>query len=336
MNWLRTTTPLLGGGLAAVSLWAASRYGFDPRLAVAMTVGLVVAIAPWALARLKRRLARWQRRRRDAAPVAYRAAAPADRETTRDRLATRLREVDALDARPHDFREGTGFAVAATGIHSTYVRVTADHVVVTGDDAVVDDVIDAIDPVVGRAEPVMANPLRRPAPVKGAPRVGVWITVLVAVLVASTTLTAAAYPPDAYNPAERTVLVGLDLHADLSPTVSPAEANLRKARFLVTALSEEAIEIRWLGNQTTRARAQAHDAAVIRADARTALDRAAAAGAPEPAVQSVERRLEAADARVQAALAETRGTRGTATSPTDDRATAHSRTPHSPTKLTHS
>jgi hypothetical protein len=93
------------------------------------------------------------------------------------------------------------------------------------------------------------------------------------VVVSTLGLVGAAYPSNAYNPAEKTVLVTFDVRADFDPGLSDMEARLAKAAFLADVLDEEAVEIRWEDGEPRAMLAHGRQAIQIREDAQALLER---------------------------------------------------------------
>ncbi|MFC7196457.1 hypothetical protein ACFQL4_20445 [Halosimplex aquaticum] len=99
------------------------------------------------------------------------------------------------------------------------------------------------------------------------------------------------------------MLVSIDLQAALAPDAGRTDARLRKAAVLTEMLAEEAVEIRWLGNDTERIRTQRRQAAQIRRDAARFLA-LAAEDAPPERVASVRSTLRDAEREVEQAVHE--------------------------------
>lgn len=257
VNKLRAYAGLLGALLVAFGGWAVLTYGDDPAsrwaFAEVALVGAAVAATPHLLAYGK--LVLEHRRHLGLGGVTY-VSEPvdADRPAFVDRTRSLFAERPGVVAvKTRSFREGTGLIVDHTAFHGTFVRLTrAGRVVVTGvTEEAAAAVVDALESDWSTSFRAAArNPLVGPIPVRGASRgllaVGFTAVVVLQVLAVGGT----AYPADAYNPGERAVLVGIDLHTQLSPSTDATDGRLDKARFLVSVVREGAVEVRWAANRT--------------------------------------------------------------------------------------
>lgn len=318
MNKLRAVATLAGGSLVALSVWAALRYGGEtgvvPFAATAALGGLIAAI-PELLARAKRRARVGYRRLREAVTgerdeSLYVSAAPLDEPfAALDAAADRLRGDDAHDSvREAEFSEGKGLAVDHSGAHSSAVRVTeSGRLAVVGASDRARALARRLEELTPASfERTLANPFRGSEPVKGAPRVFLGLA-LVALFAAGVGGVAnAAYPSGAYNSPEKTVLVSFDARADLDPATTETDVRIEKADFLVGALDEEAVEIRWEDNVTDRVRAHGRQAVATGSHVRdllTAVRRGDPTAAQAAAVDRIEADLRKAERNVSAALA---------------------------------
>jgi hypothetical protein len=140
------------------------------------------------------------------------------------------------------------------GFHNSFIRVTAaGRVVVTGASERTKLLAETVSDAYSLSfERTRNNPFDGMEPVRGAPRVFLGVLVFAMLLFGTHTVTAAAYPTDTYNPAERAVIVGFDASGSLDPRVSETDVKLSKAAFLVEVVNESATEVRWRGNDTER------------------------------------------------------------------------------------
>lgn len=260
MNKLRIIS--LGGGalLVGASAWAALRYSGSAPFARAALLGLLVAALPTGLARAKLAARRGRRRLRraradapppDASFVTESAVADPDAEL--GVIADAVRNVDGFEAvRREPFGDGEGLVVTHAGYHSSFVRPTPDdHLAVTG----ASKRTRRLAAVVEAERPYSLtrrtnNPLRRPDPVRGASRVFLAVLLVALLLVGAGTIAGGAYPGDTYTAGEKAVLVSIDARADVDPGTSSTNATLAKAEFVVLALEEETVEIRWESNSS--------------------------------------------------------------------------------------
>jgi hypothetical protein len=277
----------VGGGafLVGAAAWTAASYGATANRATFVGVALLgigVAAAPRALATGKLWSYRLRRAReaggadgpdRDAT---YVSADPIrDPDDALGAVAAVVRDSDEYDGvRDEQFPEGVGLTITHVGFHNSFVRITdADRMVVSGASERTRSLArDAGDALGVSLEPASSNPFRGPRPVRGAPRVFLGVLLVALVVVGAIGLGGAAYPSDAYNPAEKSVLVAVDARADVDPGFSDAEARLAKAAFLADVLDEEAVEIRWDGDDRRSILAHGRQALRIREDARELLE----------------------------------------------------------------
>ena len=314
MNKLRGLS--LGGGtlLVAASAWAALRYpGWTP-FAVAALVGLAVAGLPTTLAYAKlwvRRAWRQLRHTRgrtssDSSFVSESPVEDAGREL--GAIADAVRDADGFDAvRREEFDDGEGLVVTHASFHSSFVRLTRrGHLAVTGASNRTRRLVDLIEATRERSLTDRANnPLRRPDPIRGAPRVFLAVFLVAALAVGVGVISGGAYPSEAYTHGEQTVLVTIDARADVHPGISETDASLSKAAFIVGALEEEAVEIHWESNGTSTERVNEHgrDSLRMSADVRALLSEVRA-GSPSEAQATRADRIEADLHEAEAAVAE--------------------------------
>ena len=322
---LRAFTATVGGFLVVLSLWAIAEYGAGrgviPFLETA-ALGIAIASLPSVYVRARFLLYRGLRRLRLRRKAASGRAGDADslRSTfvstdavpDPDELLGAVRDSvlagDAYDGvRRDEFPEGDGLTVTHTGFHNSFVRTTdADRLVVNGTSRktrqLVADIEEAL-PV--SLEAADTNPFGRSTSIRRIPRVLIVVATVVLLVVGVGGVAGAAYQSAAYNPAERGVLVAMDVQSDVDPGTSVAEASVAKAEFVVGVLDEESVEIGWEYNTTSRVVGHGRDAVALSANARTFLERARSTGTSD-AVRSrasvVERDLRSAERKVAAAL----------------------------------
>jgi hypothetical protein len=260
MNKLRGLS--LGGAtlLLVASGWALLRYpGWVP-FAVAALIALVVVALPTGLAYGKLWTRRGWRRlryvradapRRDASFVSESPVEDAQRELAA--IADSVREADDFDGvRREEFDDGDGLIVTHAGFHSSFVRLTRrGRLTVTGASQRTRRLVEEIEATRPHSLTDRTNnPLRRPDPVRGAPRVFLAVLLVALLVVGAGSIVNGAYPAGPYTSGEKAVLVSIDARADVSPGVSDTDATLSKAAFVVGALEEEAVEVAWESNST--------------------------------------------------------------------------------------
>ncbi|WP_435180911.1 hypothetical protein [Halorussus sp. AFM4] len=322
---LRAFTATSGGFLVVLSLWAIFEYGAQrgvvPFLKVA-ALGVVVAALPSLYVRARFRLYGMLRRlrlRRKAA--SGRVGDPDDLRSTFVSTAVIPEPDDALRAvrdfvrggdaydgvQREEFPEGDGLTVTHTGFHNSFVRTTdAGRLVVNGTSRKTRQLVADIERTLPVSlEATDTNPFGRSASIRRIPRVLIVLATVVLLVVGVTGVAGAAYQSDAYNSAERGVLVAIDVQSDVDPGMSAAEASIAKAEFVVGVLDEESVEIGWDYNTTSRVVGHGRDAVALAANARTFLDRGRSTGASDETrarVSVVERNLREAEREVAAAL----------------------------------
>ena len=318
MNKLRTVTWGGGGLVILAAIWATLHYGGPGRFLPTAAIGLVAATLPFGIAYSKSAVTSLRRRFADVDEgiSAETGSIFVSRSTVDDPVDCLESIVDAVrsdanadDVERESFQEGPGLMVMYTGFHNSFVRITeAGRVVVTGTSEHTHDLADTVAEAYSLSfDRTRNNPFSGMEPIRGAPRVFLGVFVIVLLLVGLGTVGAAAYPSDAYNPAERTVITGIDARGDLDPGTSRAETRLSKAAFLVAIVDEEAQEVTWVQNDSERVTEHGRQALRVSRDAE-ALLAAARDDSLTPAqaerATRVERRLVDARMAVAAAMTE--------------------------------
>jgi len=319
MNTLRGLA--WGGGAFSVlfALWASLHYGGSPgRFLPTFTVGVVAATLPFGVAYSKAAITSARRRFADVDEglSAEKGSIFVSTTTVDDPLdclesvVAAVRADDNYDAVKREaFEEGPGVMVLYGGFHNSFVRITeAGRVVVTGASERTHDLADTVGEAYALSfDRTRDNPFTGLEPTRGAPRVFLGVIVGVLLLAGTVAIGGAAYPSDAYNPAERTVMVGIDARGDLDPRVTPTETTLSKAAFLVSIVDEEAREVAWARNDSDRVAEHGRQALHVSRDAR-ALIAAAREESPTTAqaerADRLDRRLVEARQAVAAAIME--------------------------------
>jgi hypothetical protein len=260
MNKLRVFSLVGGGLLVLASLWAALRYdGVAPYVEAAL-LGVVVVVLPMVLAYAKllaRRGRRFLNRARTDAPLrdaTFVSESPVeDPDSELAAIADSVRESDGFDGvRREEFDDGAGLVVTHAGFHSSFVRLTrGGYLSVTGASRRTQRLVDLIESVRPLSLSARANnPLRRPDPVRGAPRVFLAVLLAGLLLFGVGTIANGAYTSEAYTTGEKVVFVSIDARADADPAISTTDATLSKADFVVSSLEEETVEVYWETNST--------------------------------------------------------------------------------------
>ena len=315
MDRLRALSAAAGAVLVALSLWATAEYGTPARFVPVALAGAVAVALPDAAVRLRGVARTVSRRVSGPNPaVGERGWTFVSDSTVKDRLDLLeglipvIETDDRYDAVERDtYEEGAALNVSCAGIHGAFVRVTAaGRVVVLGSSERARHLAETVESATSLTlERVADNPFDEPAPVGRFASLALGGAVAVLLVVGVLLLGVGAYPSDAYNPAERTVLVGIDFQTDLDPTVSGTDGRLSKAAFLASVVDEGATEVRWARNDTDRIAAQGRDALRVSRTARALLDsveRPAATDARVERVRRLEQRLARAERSVAAAL----------------------------------
>ncbi|WP_435185600.1 hypothetical protein [Halobellus sp. EA9] len=311
----RLFTTLSGGCLVTVSFWAFTEYsatqGIRP-FAEAALVGVAAALLPFFYIRARRwvaigdfRFRYWWNTNTSSHGGVFTSNSPVDSEANiLDEIIERLPDDDTYDAvRSTQFSETDGVEIVHTGFHKSYIRVTeSGTLVVTGTNEQTQKLAARLEDICSiTLEPSAVDPFSTPSIRKG-PRVLLVVATVVLLLLGIGVIGAGAYPSSAYNPAERTVLVGIDARSDIDPSMSASEASVAKAQFLIQMLDEEAVEIQWDYNSSSQIRHHGKQAIKISSNARKYLSYARMCGYPDEGKLS---RLEAnlADAEVAVANA---------------------------------
>ncbi|MFC6614040.1 hypothetical protein ACFQAS_03550 [Halopenitus salinus] len=318
MNKLRGLSWGGGAGVVVFALWGVIHYGTPVRFLPAIATGIVAAGLPYGLARLNRAITRLRRRLADPETgiSAEKGSVFVSKSSIDDPVETLETVRDAVkrdeeydETEREAFEEGPGLSIRHGGFHNTFVRITrGGRVVVTGASERTADVRD----VVGDAcsltfDRTRENPFQGLQPIKGAPRVFLGVFIFTLLVAGTAAVGAGAYPTDAYNPAERVVLVGIDVQGDVDPSVSETDTQLSKASFLADVVAEGETEVRWAQNDSELVAQQGRNALRASNDARRYLA-SARAGSPTSEqlerADRIERRLRAAEQSVAEALSE--------------------------------
>ena len=315
MNKLRALSVSSGLGLCLLGVWAAIRYGSPLRFAPGILVAGAIVGLPPALAygklwvRRGRRYVATRRRDDDRAATFVADDPDPDAESALSQVAEAVeRDEGYRDVRSKEFPEGEGLLVTHGGFHSSFVRRTDEgRLVVTGSSKKTRSLARRVGDLRGLSMRERSNnPFLGPIPVRGGPRVLLSVSLVVLLVLGVGSVTGPAYPSDAYNTPEKTVLVAYDARADLLPWVSRTDTRLDKAAFEVDALSEEAVEIRWEENGSRFLVEDGRQALAISADARAHLRSARESSlGPGQAARAdrIERDLHAAERNVADAIA---------------------------------
>lgn len=317
MNKLRALSWGGGGLIAALALWAAVHYGGSPvRFGPAVIIGGAAAGLPFGFAYFKSAINSIRLRFADtdegfSAEQGSIFVSESAVEDPFDCLESVISAIDGDDeydeVKRDSFEEGPGLTVLHAGFHNSFVRITsAGRVVITGASERTYGLADTVSKVYSLSfERTRNNPFDGMDPVRGGPRVFLGVIVFTMLLFGVNAVTVAAYPSDAYNPAERTVLVGVDARASVDPGVSETDARLSKAAFLVDVVNESSMEVRWQINDTERIASHGETSLQVSSDARTLLA-TVNDGSPTPKqaerADRIERRLSDAERSVAAAL----------------------------------
>lgn len=278
---LRLFTSLLGGGLVVFSFWAFTEYGstrdFWP-FAEVILLGVFIASMPVLYVQGRRwitigkfRLQRWRESETTTDADIFVSKSSLDFEASAlDLIYDALQGNDTYEEiHRTTFSKGAGLVVIHTGFHKSYIRITeSGTLVVTGASERTQDLVATLEELCStKLKPSVIDPFTVPS-IRRAPRVILIVATAIMLLAGVSTIAGTAYPSNAYNPAERTVLVGIDARSDLDSSVSGTDASIAKAQFLIQVLDEEAVEIRWDYNTSSRIRNHSRDALAISSDAR--------------------------------------------------------------------
>jgi hypothetical protein len=282
MNTLRTVAWGGGGFSALLALWATIHYGGSVRFLPTVVLGLVAATLPFGIAYTKRAVTSTRRRFADvdAGISAEKGSIFVSTTTVDDPLdcletiVPAVRADDDYDEVTREsFQEGPGLMVLYGGFHNAFVRITeAGRVVVTGASEHTHALADTVgDACALSFERTRNNPFSGLEPVQGAARVFLGVIVLTLLLGSTVAVGTVAYPSDTYNPAERTVLVGIDARGDFVPGVDRTDTQLSKAAFIVAVVDEGSQEVTWAQNDSERVTAHGRQALQASRDARALL-----------------------------------------------------------------
>ncbi|WP_152042525.1 hypothetical protein [Salinigranum salinum] len=319
MNKLRAFVIGATATLVVASVWTAISYGVAPESTrgylFAVGAAVVIPTVPVVTARGKRwvrQLAEYRRNGRglsfERKSIFVSTESVDDSERVLADIQTAVDTADEYDdCRRDRFREGPGLTVNHTGFHNSFVRIgTEGRLVVTGASKKTHALADLVE----RAATVTMkrtrrHPFFRTTPVRGAPRSFMSVFLVVVFLVGIAGVGAAAYPAEVYSAPERAVLVGYDGRAAVVPGYDSTDATLDKAAFLVSALDEEAVELRWDRDSVNRLRTHTAQSVVLSETVTGLLDsareRELSASQRERAA-SVESDLHAAECQVAAAV----------------------------------
>lgn len=317
VNWLRALTTFFGGSLIVLSLWAITEYGtvrgIQP-FAKPMVLGVIVFTLPLLYLRGRRWLSvgvrhvqNWRNPSESSPGNIFVSTSPvAGKDEPLETIAESLRQSNVYDeVYRTTFAESEGLTVSHTGFHKSYIRITeSGKLVLTGTTKKTRQLATQLEDICSTTlEPSVTDPFTVSSITK-APRVLLMITAVVLLVVGVGGVSGAAYPPTAYNPAERTVFVGIDAYTDINPAASEREASVVKAQFLIEMLDEEAVEIRWEYNTTAQVRSHGQDALLISSHARKHIATARTRGfSDERKLSRLEANLRDAERAVADAIA---------------------------------
>lgn len=318
MNKLRTLSWGGGGLVVVLAVWAATHYGRPLQFGSAVIIGVAAAGLPFGLAYLKSAFRSLRRRHADPeggfsaeqGSVFVSESVVEDAVDCLETVYTAVEGDEDYDKVDRDaFEEGPGLTVLHAGFHNSFVRITgAGHVVITGASERTRELADTVSDVCSLSfERTRDNPFDGREPIKGAPRVFLGVIVFTILLFGINAVAVAAYPSGAYNPAERTVLVGIDAQSTIDPGASETETKLSKAAFLVAIVDEGSNEVRWAVNDSSRVAVQGEQALRVSSDARSllaTLDDGSTTPKQTERADQIEQRLVDAERSVAVALEE--------------------------------
>ena len=254
--------------------------------AFAFTAGaglLVLALRP-GIRRLHLGLRRWRQRelrtsRGTQVGVIFVSQNPVDNDVLDDLYERFTGSGEDLEPSMDEFSEGRGLTLVHTGFHNTFVRITrSGQLAVTGGSEKTRGIVDVVANMTGyEFEERKSNPMLR-SRLGSRVRIVLWLVVLVALLVGLSVGSMGAYSERTYNSAERMILIGMDVHGAVDPTVSPAETALSKANFMVQVLDETTVELHWDRNRSEKIVQHTDQAVVVSKDASQQLARAQQSG----------------------------------------------------------
>jgi hypothetical protein len=283
MNKLRGIAWGGGGFSVLLALWASLHYGGSAaRFLPTAVVGVVAATLPFGVAYTKAAITSARRRVADVdegisaekGSIFVSTTTVDDGIDCLESVVAAVRADDDYDeVKRESFEEGPGLVVLYGGFHNAFVRITAaGRVVVSGASERTHDLADTVGEACALSfDRTRDNPFTGLEPTRGAGRVFLGVIVAALVVVGTVVAGGAAYPSDAYNPAERTVIVGIDARGDLDPRTTPTETKLSKAAFLVAIVDEEAQEVKWVENDSDRVAEHGRQALHVSRDARALL-----------------------------------------------------------------
>lgn len=299
VNTLRTISLSCGLFVLALTGWAVATYGDPVDFLPSAAAGAAILVLPQLLAHGKlwlRRSSRYVKSRRSQSTERGETFVSTDPDPEPERALSNIAEAvdDAYtNVRRETFPEGEGLMVTHGGFHNSFVRLTeGGRLVVTGASKKTRSLARRVEDLRDVAmENRSNNPLLGPIPVRGAPRwfLGLFLVGLLVVGVGG--VASAAYPTDVYTTPEKTVFVSYDARGDLDPGTTRTDVHLEKADFMVGALAEEAVEVRWEENGSPFLVEDAEQALAISEDAREEL-RAAREGSLSPAERRRAARIE--------------------------------------------
>jgi len=249
---------LITGGINSFGLilWAWLYYGYQAAFLDAVLLGAITVSLPSILSRGIFRFRFWVRNQKSRFGTEYRdgtsileSTNPINRpDHSLDRIKEHLKSHTMVDdVRWEHFDEGRGLSIIHSGFHNIIIRIgMRNHLVITGATARIDEILRAVGKITNlQFKRKSQSPFQIHQPVRGAPRVFLSILIVGMFIGIPLTVGAGAYSSEAFNPVERTVLVGIDLQAQITPSVDSVDHRLNKAAFLISILGEEATEIQW-------------------------------------------------------------------------------------------
>jgi len=260
---LRILSRLGGLFLVGLGIWAFLRYdlsGSSGGIFWTVLLGFTVVALPVGIAYAKFKIGRMVEQVRvwrdpDHRSSIYITELPVENpDRTLDSIAAELTNQDGYDEiQREEFSDGPGLTIVYSMYHNMFIRVLdSGRIIVSGDSVRLEELADIVDAVTSPSlERPRVDPLAGPEPTRGAPRAALAVCLVCLILVGTVSVSGAAYPSSAYNSAEKTILVSLDLRSDLDPTVTDTQTRLAKAKFLVYALEEKSVEL-LLANTTDR------------------------------------------------------------------------------------
>lgn len=315
VNKLRAVSLFSGGVVVLLAVWGLFRYPQSMGFLKMAVYGAAVATLPWTIAYTKLVLFQgyWAIKNRQATST-ERGSIFVSTGSVLDRSGVLADIESAIDEGMPEgsvsldqFVEGPGLSVTFAGFHNSFVRIDKkNRVVLTGASKKVKELKNTIESAdILSFKQSYINPFVRPMPVSGGFRILLGVAIIGLMIVGVMGVSGTAYPVDAYNPSEKTILMGFDLWADLDPSKSTTESHLDKAAFYVAILEEEAIEISW--DNASRASVHAAEAIKTSDDARAELKTARATPLSQPQSERadrIEQEIQAAEKEVAVALEE--------------------------------